>query len=102
MWPHHRWWTLIRTVTFDPIVTIGPTARIGTLIPTAITGPILALGATTTIHIATMGPTVPLMGGLLTALGGELGAQKRSFAGGLNRSMHGTAGLGFLPRMGAV
>jgi hypothetical protein len=74
------------------IGTIGHTAPTGTLIPTALTGPILALGATTTIRIATMGPTVPLMGGLLTALGGELGAKQRSCAGGINRSMKGRPG----------
>src|SRR5215831_13192602 len=95
MWPHHRWWAPISTVTMGLIGTIGPTAPTGTIIPTAITGPTLALGITTIIRIPTIGPTVLITVGLRMALGGELGAKKRSFAGGLNRSMNGAAGNGW-------
>jgi hypothetical protein len=71
MWPHRRWWSPIPLVTIGLIIIIGPTAPVGAIIPIAITGPTILIGTITIIRIATIGPTVPMMVGLLMARGGE-------------------------------
>jgi hypothetical protein len=53
MWPRHRRWLSVPTVTIGPIVTIG------TII---------------LIRIATTGRIGPIMAGIPTAIGGEVGA----------------------------
>jgi hypothetical protein len=57
MWPHHRWWSSVPTVTIIPIATTGLTVPIGTI---------------TTIRIAPTARIGPILAGIPTATGGEL------------------------------